>query len=313
MRRCCRPPSRPGSRQLGSRTQSAAGAGATTDLLARYRQEVYAECREAASTGRYPFAEGSLDDVPLADFGRLFGPGGVFDAFFKSNLEKLVDTTRSPWASRPGAAGMSAQMLSQFEAAQRIRRLFFQSGGAPQLEFTVTVSDLEQASRFKLDIDGQVIDYQRGVPRSLKAAWPGEGSGRDRAPLRRRPRAGEQHGIWSVGALPLHGRLDGTRRSRRCARSCASRRRAPPRASGSTQAAWTTRSQTAAGGSSAAGSDTRPWTDQQRSGSTASCRATATSFVAVYRMGSSAPGIGGCRRAWRPPVRRWATDGSRST
>jgi type VI secretion system protein ImpL len=163
--------------QLGSRTQSALASGATTDLMARYRQEVYAECTRLLE-GRYPFAEGSLDDLPLNDFGRLFGPGGVFDNFFKSNLEKQVDTTRSPWASRPGAAGMSAQMLSQFEAAQRIRRLFFQSGGAPKLEFTLTVSDLEQASRFKLDIDGQVIDYQRGVLRSFKAAWPGEGSGR---------------------------------------------------------------------------------------------------------------------------------------
>ncbi len=163
--------------QLGGRTQQALASGATTDLMARYRQEVFAECTRLLE-GRYPFAQGSLDDLPLNDFGRLFGPGGVFDTFFKSNLEKLVDTTRSPWGFRPGVGGMSPQMLVQFEAAQRIRRYFFQSGASPKLEFTLTVSDLEQASKFKLDIDGQVIDYQRGVPRSFRAAWPGEGSGR---------------------------------------------------------------------------------------------------------------------------------------
>jgi type VI secretion system protein ImpL len=163
--------------QLGGRTQAVLASGATTDLMARYRQEVSSECTRLLE-GRYPFSEGSVNDLPINDFGRLFGPGGVFDSFFRANLEKQVDTTRSPWASRPGAAGMPAQMLSQFEAAQRIRRLFFQSGGAPKLEFTVTVSDLEQASKFKLDLDGQVIDYQRGAPRGFKAAWPGEGSGR---------------------------------------------------------------------------------------------------------------------------------------
>jgi type VI secretion system protein ImpL len=163
--------------QLGGRTQAALASGAATDLLARYRQEVYAECARLLE-GRYPFTAGSLDDLPLNDFGRLFGPSGVFDSFFKANLEKLVDTARSPWAWRQGVAAPSAQMLAQFEAAQRIRRYFFQSGGGPKLEFTVTVSDLEQASKFKLDLDGQVIDYQRGAPRGFKAAWPGDGSGR---------------------------------------------------------------------------------------------------------------------------------------
>jgi type VI secretion system protein ImpL len=164
--------------QIGGRTQSALTSGATTDLLARYRQDVYVECARVLE-GRYPFSEGSLNDLPVNDFGRLFGQGGVFDSFFKANLEKLVDTTRSPWAWRPGSVGMSAQMLSQFEAAQRIRRIFFQSGASPKLEFTLMISDLENsASKLKLDIDGQAIEYSRGNPRSYKAAWPGEGPGR---------------------------------------------------------------------------------------------------------------------------------------
>jgi len=165
--------------QLGGRTQQVLASGATSDLMARYRQEVYAECARLLEN-RYPFAEGSLDDLPLNDFGRLFGPGGVFDSFFRANLEKQVDTARSPWAPRPGAAGIPAPMLGQFEAAQRIRRLFFQSGASPKLDFTITVSDLEPSStsKFKLEIDGQAIDYVRGGPKSYKAAWPGDGPGR---------------------------------------------------------------------------------------------------------------------------------------
>jgi type VI secretion system protein ImpL len=104
----------------------------------------------------------------------------VFDTFFRANLEKHVDTTRSPWGLRPGAVGIPAQVLSQFESAQVIRSLFFQSGASPKLEFMLTVSDLEPASTSKLnlEIDGQAIDYPRGGPRSYKAGWPGDGPGR---------------------------------------------------------------------------------------------------------------------------------------
>ena len=37
---------------------------------------------------RYPFTRGSAQEVPLADFGRLFGPGGIIDRFFTQNLTR---------------------------------------------------------------------------------------------------------------------------------------------------------------------------------------------------------------------------------
>jgi hypothetical protein len=46
---------------------------------------------------RYPFTRGSNQEVPLADFGRLFGQGGVFDSFFKAEPDR---------AGRYLAAGM---------------------------------------------------------------------------------------------------------------------------------------------------------------------------------------------------------------
>ena len=58
---------------------------ARDELSRRYDEQVARECRELIE-GRYPFARTSTNDVPLADFGRVFGYGGVFDAFFRDNL-----------------------------------------------------------------------------------------------------------------------------------------------------------------------------------------------------------------------------------
>ena len=74
-------------------------------------------------TGRYPFASGT-NEVPLADFGRLFGYDGVFDSFFKENLEKLVDTDETPWKWRQGGVTGSRGILERFEAAARLRETF---------------------------------------------------------------------------------------------------------------------------------------------------------------------------------------------
>jgi type VI secretion system protein ImpL len=74
---------------------------------------------------------------------------------------------------------MSAQMLGQFEAAQRIRRLFFQSGASAKLEFTLAVPELEAGtSKFKLEIDGKLHEFSRGPSKSYNVVWPGDGPGR---------------------------------------------------------------------------------------------------------------------------------------
>jgi type VI secretion system protein ImpL len=132
--------------------------------------------------GRYPFLVGSGVDVPPADFGRLFGVGGIFDAFFKENLTPLVDMSRSPWVWRAGGggpAGASTSMLRQFEAAQQIRNNYFgPSGQLPEQQFTLTPADLDTgATRFMLELDGQLLDYRHGPVRSLPVHWPGPAPG----------------------------------------------------------------------------------------------------------------------------------------
>jgi type VI secretion system protein ImpL len=160
-----------GSSQAIVRTQ------ASGELAQLYKGEVVAEC-SAVVGGRYPFAK-SGSDVPIADFSRLFGFGGVFDSFFKAHLAPLVDTTRSPWRWREaggGAIGLPASMPAQFESADRIRQHFFRAGSAePELRFSLTPEYLDAGvRRFVLEADGQRFEYAHGPQTRWALKWPGE-------------------------------------------------------------------------------------------------------------------------------------------
>jgi type VI secretion system protein ImpL len=152
-------------------------ASAIVDRL--YEEQVEPTCMSRIA-GRYPFAD-AAQDVQLSDFAHIFGYGGLFDKFFTDQLEKHVDTTRSPWTWREGAIQSSHGLLAQFEAASRLREMFFPPGSKqPEVPFTVTISDIDAAtSRFVLEVDGRLVDYkQREPPTRKPLQWPGEKSGR---------------------------------------------------------------------------------------------------------------------------------------
>jgi type VI secretion system protein ImpL len=164
--------------QVADSTTAAVRGGARNTLEARYQQDVARECTTVVD-GRYPFVPTSAVDVPLADFGRLFGYGGVYDTFFRSELADLVDTSRSEWAWRSDATGASVGgslgMLRQFEAAEHIRETFFRIGSQmPEVRFTVTLTYLDvAASKFQIELDGQMFENRHGPERPLPAVWPG--------------------------------------------------------------------------------------------------------------------------------------------
>ena len=166
--------------EVGTRAQAASRSGLRSSLADRYRQEVVQYCDQVVRN-RYPFLPSSPVDVPIADFGNLFGYGGVFDTFFQSSLLNLVDTAPATWQWREDASGasvgLSPAVLRQFQTAQNIREMFFPPGSKmPQVSFTLTVQRLDPSTvlGLRLEIDGKSIGYRHEAPRPHPFAWPGE-------------------------------------------------------------------------------------------------------------------------------------------
>jgi len=167
--------------QLSAGGRGATLAGARQQLNDNWNREVKSECQ--LLTGRYPFVPDSDQDVPLADFARLFGYGGTLDRFFEEHLAALVNTSARPWRWRTqdGASlGMGDRQLAVFERAKRIREMFFQRGGqGPGVSFVLMPLTLDtEVNRFTLDIDDQSFVYRHGPVRDWQVEWPGGGYGK---------------------------------------------------------------------------------------------------------------------------------------
>ncbi|MDB6159683.1 MAG: type secretion protein [Gammaproteobacteria bacterium] len=150
------------------------------DFASRYSQQVVSECRDLAS-GRYPVMLSSGVDLPLADFGRLFGPAGVFESFFKGTMANFVDTNQAAWAWKPEAAsiGGSRAIPAQFQQAERIKQTYFAaSAPVPEVRFTLTPLYLDSAvTRMVIEMDGQMLEYRHGPQRPVPMVWPGPSPG----------------------------------------------------------------------------------------------------------------------------------------
>jgi type VI secretion system protein ImpL len=196
---------------IANSSLSAVRVTTNTNVGIGFAQNILRECRELVN-GRYPFVAGSSTDIPLADFARLFGPNGLFDEYFKRELQDLVNTTRTPWTWRTDATG--AQVgggvpLALFESAQRIRDMFFRSSD-PQLRFTVTVEGLDRTStRVTIDLDGQQVVNRHDPPRPWPIAWPGPKPGLASSSFD--PAGGPNYafeGPWALFRLLESGRLE---------------------------------------------------------------------------------------------------------
>ena len=163
--------------QVGSAGQAETIQQGSQELARRYETEVASECRQLIGS-RYPF--GTTGDVALADFARMFAPGGVYEKFFNTYMAQLVDNTRDPWRWKEGAVGIgSSAMLARFQLVDRIRQTYFRPGGQlPELHFTVTPDSLDAAvRRLAVDIDGQSVEYRHGPTRAQPLGWPGPAPG----------------------------------------------------------------------------------------------------------------------------------------
>ena len=134
-------------------------------------------CRQAVE-GRYPFKADSALDIPLDDFGKLFAPGGLLDAYYNQQLRAFVDQAAGGWKLQTVAGvapPISQADLDQFQRAAMIRDLFFASGGAtPSVKFEITPVSSDSTSRqVTLDLNGIAISDVHGPERATQVTWPG--------------------------------------------------------------------------------------------------------------------------------------------
>jgi len=130
-------------------------AGQLTIIL---RDQVFGLC-ERTITDRYPFVKGAKNEVPLADFAKLFSPNGVIDKFFTQNLAPYADTSGAKWAWRTGSGvdpSLSPATLREFQLAAEIRDVYFQSGGnMPMVSLSVTPPSLDvPGANVRLEMGG---------------------------------------------------------------------------------------------------------------------------------------------------------------
>ena len=157
--------------EMARAAESSVIVGTTAEIDSVYEQ-VLGGCRRLIAN-RYPFGDGP--DVQMADFGTVFGSDGLFDKFFDEYLSNQVDTTKDRWTWRPGSVAPKRRMLEQLQAASMIRDMFFPAGAkVPDVRFDVTISDVDSgASRFVLQIDGDLFDGAHRGPVRGPAKWPG--------------------------------------------------------------------------------------------------------------------------------------------
>ncbi|WP_246687232.1 type VI secretion system membrane subunit TssM [Mesorhizobium sp. B2-5-9] len=139
-------------------------------------QTVTRACEEAVG-GRYPFARDATQEISIADFARLFAPGGLIDRFFAQNLASLIDMSGQEWTWRQDArAGhdLAKSTLKSFQSAAEIRSAFFPSGGSvPSVSMTITPSTLNgDADNAVLNIDGQTIQSSQTGNAPSTVTWP---------------------------------------------------------------------------------------------------------------------------------------------
>jgi type VI secretion system protein ImpL len=162
---------------LADSSQRQAISSSRGNLGAKLAGMIAEPCQRAVA-GRYPFVQGSRNDMVPEDFARLFAREGLMDDFFQKNLAPLVDTSTRPWRFRnigdPNAGGVS-DALVQFERAQEIRKVFFSAGGnGLSLRLSLKPVEMDRSLlQSILDVDGQVITYAHDSMAPVSVQWPG--------------------------------------------------------------------------------------------------------------------------------------------
>jgi type VI secretion system protein ImpL len=167
-------------KQIASNSRAVTMGGARSRLNDEWQSAVGPICRKAVQ-GRYPFHRDSTLEVTLADFGKLFAPGGLIDNFFNENLKSFVNSSGGKWRWKTvgnASLGIPDSVLRQFQRAELIKNTFFQAGGpGPSVSFGLKPVYLDaNVQSFLLDLEGQKFKYRHGPARVQRAKWPADDS-----------------------------------------------------------------------------------------------------------------------------------------
>ena len=159
-----------------------ATASSIAQIADAMAQDVTGACQQIIAN-RYPFFSKSERDVPMADFAKLFAPGGVIEKFYSASLDPLVNRAGKTWVWKPNPTSrkLSDTTLRQFQQAAEIRDAFFPTGGnVPNIALEVkplTLSSDAQAAT--LSINGANLMSQQGAalsrPRPSNGPAPAQG------------------------------------------------------------------------------------------------------------------------------------------
>ncbi|TPI42916.1 type VI secretion system membrane subunit TssM [Mesorhizobium sp. B3-1-9] len=139
-------------------------------------QTVTRACEEAVN-GRYPFTRDGTDEISMADFTKLFAPGGLMDRFFAQNLAPLIDMTGQEWTWKQDARSsrdLAKSTLKAFQSAAEIRSAFFPSGGSvPSVSITITPTSVNsEVDSAVLNVDGQTVQSAQAGNAPSIVTWP---------------------------------------------------------------------------------------------------------------------------------------------
>jgi type VI secretion system protein ImpL len=127
---------------------------------------------------RYPIFKESTTDISLPEFTNFFAVGGSVDIFFKNYLQPFVDNSRLYWEWKNidgQRINISQTTLEMFIRAALIQKMFFpEDSRIPAINFSLVPVELSpNIQNFTLDLDGQIVIFQKDNEQIISLNWPG--------------------------------------------------------------------------------------------------------------------------------------------
>lgn len=188
---------------------------ALRELERRWETDVYRFYRERLAS-RYPFSPASREEVALDDFTAFFGPQGRLQQFREKYLNLFIeDNLEALYSERLGGYLVRTDVLTQLEAAEKIRDAFFNNRGTLGVQFYVEPLGMAPNKRSSsFSVEGQLVTYNHGPTTSTALIWPNTLAPSNESRMTLVNAGGSSSGLvyrgpWSLYRLLSQARLHG--------------------------------------------------------------------------------------------------------